>query len=83
MLLSEEFQIGRINAREDAERVREIEMARAVHEEKARRRALRRATRNASAERTVPSGPVALPERGTPVVAAPQSEQRELQNAGR
>jgi hypothetical protein len=38
MLLSDEFGIGRVNARETAERNREIEMARQVREEKARRR---------------------------------------------
>jgi hypothetical protein len=40
MLLSDEFGIGRINARETAERNREIEMARRVREEQARRRAV-------------------------------------------
>jgi hypothetical protein len=38
MLLSDEFGIGRINARETAERNRDIEMARQVREEQARRR---------------------------------------------
>ncbi|WP_431277739.1 hypothetical protein [Leifsonia poae] len=38
MLLSDEFAIGRVTAREAAERNREIEMARNVREEKARRR---------------------------------------------
>ena len=38
MLLSDEFAIGRTTARETAERNREIEMARQVREEQARRR---------------------------------------------
>jgi hypothetical protein len=86
MLLSEEFQVGRTNAREEAVRVREIEMARVVREEKARRRALRRTARKVMA-RPVDSGeqavPVAPVEPVAPVVSAPQTERRELQNVGR
>jgi hypothetical protein len=86
MLLSEEFQVGRTNAREEAVRVREIEMARVVREEKARRRTLRRTARKVmagsvdSGEQAVSVAPIEPVE---PVVSASQTERRELQNAGR
>jgi hypothetical protein len=86
MLLSEEFQVGRTNAREEAARVREIEMARVVREEETRRRTLRRAARRVIA-RATDSGEqavrVATIVPVTPLDSAAQTEQRELQNAGR
>jgi len=92
MLLSEEFQVGRINAREEAVRAKEIEMARAVREEKARRRAVRRTARSARTVRTsgepiaeaAPrAGSAESAEHGTRNEAGAQIERRELLNAGR
>ncbi|MFF1878561.1 hypothetical protein [Leifsonia sp. NPDC058230] len=86
MLLSEEFAIGRINARETVERDREIEMARRVREEQTRRRIV------ASPADAVVAGAESLLRaraehpagtRRSEAVSEASGDARELQSAGR